>query len=68
MNKTIIVRLRKSKDSDSTDDKLHKDSTFSLSGNFLIIQEGDPEEKEPYVRIPYNLDNVVSWGSRKNKK
>jgi len=75
MKTTIIVRVKKKRITKegieiegSVNDKVHENSTFQLSGNYLIINEGDPTEEKPFVRIPYNLNNVVSWGTRKNKK
>ena len=59
--KTTIIRFKKG------DDKVHKNSTFQLSGNYLIIIEIGDGEKIPDTRVPYNLDNIVSWSTRKNK-
>ncbi len=67
METTVIVRVRKDKNNSSTDDRIHKNSTFELSGNYLIVIEHGDEEKIPTTRIPYNLDNVISWGIRKSK-
>ena len=67
MEKTVIVRIRRGKDNSSTDDRVHKNSTFQLSGNYLIIIEIGDGEKIPYTRVPYNLDNVISWSTRENK-
>ena len=67
MEKTVIVRIRKGKNNNSTDDKVHSNSTYQLSGNYLIIIELGNEKEIPNVNIPYNLGNVISWSTRKNK-
>ena len=65
METTTIVRIRKGKDKNTyTDDKVHKNSTFQLSGNYLIITEIGDGEKIPHTRVLYNLDNVISWSTR----
>jgi len=75
---TIIVRIKKYsykklqemeiKTSNTTDDKIHKNATSQLSGNYLIILEGDLTQENPLIRTVYNLSDVVSWSSRKIKR
>ncbi len=68
MTRTIIVRVKKNEKGNVTDDKVHKNATYQLSGNYLIILEGDSTEKDPFVRTVYNLNDVISWSTRKNKE
>ena len=67
---TIIIRVKKinlsekGSKTESIDDKKHDNSTFEISGNYLIITEYGSKVS---ARIPYELNKVVSWGTKTSK-
>ena len=40
--------------------------SIDYSGRSYPFSIGD-DKKIPYTRVPYNLDNVISWSTRENK-